>query len=149
MRKNLIASAVALAFGVTSIAAHADVNTVVGGTMFVDFTNIDQTSKGKDTAAAGTGLDVKRFYLTVDHKFDDFWSANLTTDFQYQSTLSNTNLYVKKAYLQGKWSSEFAVRVGSFSQATSRRWPARCPTRSAPRSPSRDGRSSPSPATEP
>ena len=113
MRKNLIASAVALAFGVTSIAAHADVNTVVGGTMFVDFTNIDQTSKGKDTAAAGTGLDVKRFYLTVDHKFDDFWSANLTTDFQYQSTLSNTNLYVKKAYLQGKWSSEFAVRVGS------------------------------------
>jgi len=116
MRKNLIASALAVALGGMSIAAHADVNTVVGGTMFVDFTNIDQTSKGKDTAAAGTGLDVKRFYLTVDHKFDDFWSANLTTDFNYQSTLSQTSLFVKKAYLQAKWSSELAVRVGADDQ---------------------------------
>lgn len=116
MRKNLIASAMAVALGGISIAAHADVNTVVGGTAFIDFTNIDSTSKGKSNANDGTGLDVKRFYLTVDHKFDDFWSANLTTDFQYQSTLSNTNLYVKKAYLQAKWSNEFALRVGSDDQ---------------------------------
>ena len=35
--------------------------------MFFDLTNIDKTSNGSDTAASGTGLDVKRFYLTVDH----------------------------------------------------------------------------------
>ncbi len=116
MRKNLIASALALAFGGMSMAAYADVNTVVGGTMFADFSNIDSTSKGKDNASKGTGLDVTRFYLTLDHKFDDFWSANLTTDFNYQSTLSQTSLFVKKAYVQAKWSNQLAVRVGSSDQ---------------------------------
>ena len=113
MRQNLIALALATALGGVSMAAHADVNTVAGGVLFIDFTNIDQTSLGKDTAAAGTGLDVKRGYITIDHKFDDFWSANLTTDFNYSATTSETQLFVKKAYLQAKWSSEFALRVGS------------------------------------
>src|SRR5438445_11105977 len=116
MRKNLIATALAVALGGISVAAHADVNTVVGGTFFIDFTNIDSTSKGKSNANDGTGLDVKRGYITIDHKFDDFWSANLTTDFQYASAISATELYVKKAYLQAKWSNEFALRVGSDDQ---------------------------------
>lgn len=85
----------------------------IGGRMFFDLTNIDKTSNGKDTADSGTGLDVKRFYLTVDHKFNDIWSANLTTDFQYSSAIGNTELFVKKAYVQGSFDPAFNLRVGA------------------------------------
>lgn len=85
----------------------------IGGRMFFDLTNIDKTSNGKDTAASGTGLDVKRFYLTIDHKFNDIWSANLTTDFQYSSAIGNTELFVKKAYVQGSFEPAFNLRVGA------------------------------------
>jgi hypothetical protein len=98
------------------LAAWAE-NTKVGGTMFADFTNIDQTSNGRKTDASGTGLDVKRFYLSVDHKFDDTWSANLTTDFNYVSNDGETQLFVKKAYLQGAFDKLATLRVGSANMA--------------------------------
>ena len=88
-------------------------NTRISGTSFIDFSNIDQTSNGKKTAASGTGLDVKRFYLQVDHKFNDIWSANLTTDFNYVSNDGETQLFVKKAYLQGTFAPLATLRVGS------------------------------------
>jgi hypothetical protein len=56
---------------------------------------------------------VKRFYLGVDHKFNDVWSANLTTDFNYVSNDGETNLFVKKAYLQAKFDQAAVFRVGS------------------------------------
>ena len=72
-------------------------STKIGGTAFIDFTDLDQTKNGAKTDASGTGLDVKRFYLGLDHKFNDIWSANLTTDFNYVSADSETQLFVKKA----------------------------------------------------
>ena len=96
----------------SSLATWAD-DTKVSGTMFVDFTNLDQTSNGKKTDASGTGLDVKRFYLSIDHKFNDIWSANLTTDFNYVSSDGETQLFVKKAYVQGAFSKLATLRVGS------------------------------------
>lgn len=98
------------------VAAWAD-NTKVGGTMFVDMTHIDQTSNGEKTDASGIGLDVKRFYLSVDHKFDDTWSANLTTDFNYVGNDGETQLFVKKAYVQGAFSKLATLRVGSANMA--------------------------------
>jgi len=92
-------------------------NTRVGGMAFMDFTNIDQTKNGAKTDASGTGLDVKRFYLTVDHTFNDIWSANLTTDFNYSSVDGETQLFVKKAYLQGTFSKLATLRVGSAGMA--------------------------------
>lgn len=89
-------------------------NTTFSGKMFFDFSNIDQ--KNSDTGktdASGTGLDVKRFYLGVDHKFNDIWSANLTTDFNYVSGDGETNLFVKKAYVQGKFDPAAVLRIGS------------------------------------
>src|SRR6185312_15508931 len=99
-----------------TLAAWAD-NTKVSGTMFVDFTNIDQTSNGSKTDTSGTGLDVKRFYLSIDHQFNDIWSANLTTDFNYTSVTGETQLFVKKAYLQGAFSKLATLRVGSANMA--------------------------------
>lgn len=92
-------------------------NTKISGTSFIDFTNIDQTKNGTKTDSSGTGLDVKRFYLQVDHKFNDIWSADLTTDFNYVSSDSETQLFVKKAYLQGAFSPMATLRVGSAGMA--------------------------------
>ena len=88
-------------------------STKIGGTAFIDFTNLDQTKNGQKTDLSGTGLDVKRFYLSVDHKFTDIWSANLTTDFNYTSATGETQLFVKKAYLQGSFDPMATLRVGS------------------------------------
>lgn len=89
-------------------------DTTIGGKMYVDFSNIDQkNSDSGKTAASGTGLDVKRFYLSVTHNFDDIWSANLTTDFNYVGSDGQTNLFVKKAYVQGKFDQAAVLRLGS------------------------------------
>jgi hypothetical protein len=89
-------------------------NTSVSGKMFFDFTNINDknSDKGK-TDKSGFGLDVKRFYLGINHKFNDVWSANLTTDFNYASAIGQTSLYVKKAYVQGKFDDAAVLRIGS------------------------------------
>jgi cell fate (sporulation/competence/biofilm development) regulator YlbF (YheA/YmcA/DUF963 family) len=89
-------------------------NTSLSGKMYFDFSNINQ--KNSDTGktdASGTGLDVKRFYLGVTHKFNDIWSANLTTDFNYVSNDGETNLFVKKAYVQGTFDKAAILRIGS------------------------------------
>ena len=88
-------------------------DTKLSGKLFFDLTNIDQTKNGAKTSASGTGFDVKRFYLSVDHKFDDTWSANLTTDFNYVSNDGETNLFVKKVFVQGKFSDALVLRAGS------------------------------------
>jgi hypothetical protein len=88
-------------------------DTKLSGRMYYDFSNIDAESNGVKTSASGTGFDIKRFYLGVDHKFNDTWSMNLTTDFQYSSAIGATEVYLKKAYLEGKFSDAFAVRLGS------------------------------------
>jgi len=89
-------------------------STSVSGKMYFDFTSIneDNSDSGK-TDRNGFGLDVKRFYLGFDHKFNDVWSANLTTDFQYSSAVGATEVFVKKAYVQGKFDDAAVLRIGS------------------------------------
>ncbi len=115
MRSKLVAVAVAVALGAASVSAYAAPgDTTVGGKMYFDFTHIDQ--KNSDTGTTnktGTGIDVKRFYFGATHQFNDVWSVNLTTDFKYVSSDGVTNLFVKKAYVQGKFSKAAVLRVGS------------------------------------
>jgi hypothetical protein len=87
--------------------------TIISGKTFIDFTHINQESNNVATSASGTGLDVKRFYLGVDHIFDDMWSVNLTTDFNYVSNDAETQLYIKKAFVQSKFADAFVLRAGS------------------------------------
>lgn len=89
-------------------------DTSISGKMYVDFTHVSQrNSDTGNTDKSGTGLDVKRFYLGIEHNFNDTWSANLTTDFNYVSNDGQTNLLVKKAYLQGKFDQALVFRAGS------------------------------------
>jgi len=88
-------------------------DTKIGGRMFFDVSNIDKTSMGNKTAASGSAFDIKRFYLTVDHAFNDIWSVNLTTDMQYSSAVGATELFVKNAYVQAKFDKAFTLKVGA------------------------------------
>jgi hypothetical protein len=88
-------------------------DTVVSGRMYYDLTNVTNKSNGARVTPTGTGFDIKRFYVGVDHKFNDMFSANVTTDFQYSSAISSTELYIKKAYLQAKISDALVIRLGS------------------------------------
>jgi hypothetical protein len=95
-------------------------NTSISGKAFVNVSNIHQTATDlagvkTDNAQNGTQTELKRFYLGVDHKFSDVFSANLTTDFRYNSngTSKDVLVYVKKAYVQAKLSPALWVRVGS------------------------------------
>ena len=94
------------------LAANAE-STSVGGRLFLDFSYIDQKSNGVKTDASGVGTDVKRAYLIVNHSFDEVWSANVTTDFNYVSSANFAQVFIKKAYVQAKVSDAFAAQLGS------------------------------------
>lgn len=83
----------------------------VGGKIFADLTNIDQKNNGADTSNSGTGVDVKRFYLIVNEKFNDMWSAKLETDATYNSG-QQVDVYMKNAWLQMTLDPAFWVRLG-------------------------------------
>jgi len=112
MRKQILAAAV-IAGIAANMTATAEETTTVGGNLFIDFTNINfKNDDVKQSARSGTGLDVKRGYLIVNHTFDDMWSANITTDFNYENG-NETQVFIKKAYLQAKLSDAFVARAGS------------------------------------
>lgn len=88
-------------------------DTKISGRMYYDLTNIENKSNGTKKTPSGTGFDIKRFYVGIDHKFNDTFSANITTDFQYSSAIGATELYIKKAYLDMKVNDQLDVRFGS------------------------------------
>jgi len=110
--------------------------TTVSGKMYVDFTNLDARYtpatgaavdgggsaivNGTNAGGNSTGLDVKRFYVSIDHKFDDMWSANITTDMHLgrdgtsdSAGAGRTDIFVKKAYVQATIAPELWLRAGS------------------------------------
>jgi hypothetical protein len=98
-------------------------STTVSGTLFLDASNIVQRSVNgagaKSTVVpSGTGVDIKRAYLSVDHTFNKTFSADLTVDFQASGAysknvnLSGANIYIKNAYLQAKIADPLIVRLG-------------------------------------
>lgn len=88
-------------------------DTKISGRMYYNASNIEDSSKGARTDKSGFAFDIKRFYVGIDHAFDEKWSMNLTTDFQYASAISSTEFYIKKAYVQYKASDAFVLRAGA------------------------------------
>ena len=108
MRKHLITAAVLASCAAATSAYAVDIgeNTTVGGQVFFDFSNISnqtESTKGvySDSTSSGTSFDVKRFYLTVDHAFNNIWSANLTTDATYTGETTATVLSTVKTCSTG------------------------------------------------
>lgn len=95
-------------------------NTSISGKAFLNVSNIHQTSTDlagvkTENAQNGTQTELKRFYIGVDHKFNDIFSANITTDFRYNAngTSKDVLVYVKKAFVQAKLDPAFIVRIGA------------------------------------
>ena len=87
--------------------------TQVSGRVYFDASSIQQKNNGNRVAPSGTAEDLKRVYIGVDHQFNDIYSANITTDFQYSSAVGSTELYIKKAYLQAKYFPWLTLRMGA------------------------------------
>jgi hypothetical protein len=95
-------------------------DTKISGKVFLNTSNIHQTSTDLagntvDNIQNGYETELKRFYIGIDHKFNDVFSANVTTDFRYNAngTSKDVLVYVKKAFLQAKLNPAFTVRVGA------------------------------------
>lgn len=90
-------------------------DTKIGGKAYFNASNISQRSDGAIVNQSGTQAELKRFYISVDHKFDKMFSANLTTDFRYgtNGTSKDVLVYVKKAFLQAKFSDALFARIGA------------------------------------
>src|SRR5487761_107468 len=103
----------------------------IGGKIYADLTNIKQQNNGTDTSNSGTGVDVKRFYIIINEKFDDMWSAKLESDATFNSVTASTctgsgatlkcstgttnqqvDVYMKNAYLQMTLDPAFWVKLG-------------------------------------
>ena len=112
MIKRGLAATGAIAALASPVAANAAVPMpTLHGTIFADLTHLDMQNDGVRTAASGTGVDVKRFYLKVDEKFDDTWSANVMTDANYNSG-QQVDVFIKTAYLQATLSRALWGRLG-------------------------------------
>lgn len=88
-------------------------STSISGRMYYDISNITNKNNGKDAATNGTSFDIKRFYVGIDHTFNKVFSADVTTDFTYDSSVGASQVYIKKAFLQAKLDDAFVVRLGS------------------------------------
>jgi hypothetical protein len=143
--KTLTAAIIAACTAATpALAVDLGDNTTLGGLVYADLSYINlQNDNSKDVpieaTPTGTGFDVKRFYLIVNHIFNDVWSADLTTDAQYTTATTTTveaspsgtasaltsqtssggatEVFIKKLYLQGDFSRAFAIHVGSYDTA--------------------------------
>lgn len=55
-------------------------DTTVSGRIYLNASNITQHTNGANNANTGTGVNLKRIYLGVDHKFNKVFAANVTMD---------------------------------------------------------------------
>ncbi len=89
-------------------------DTKIGGSFFADISSISNRNAAGKTAQSGTNYDIRRAYFIVEHKFDNTYSFNFTTDFNYDSgPAAATQLFIKKAYLQAHYADAFNVRLGA------------------------------------
>ena len=112
-------------------------STTISGRMYFNFSNVDTKVNGLKpvgvTSNNGTGFNIKRFYLGVDHTFSPIFAANVTMDVANVVGSTNTQnvnpnsatspanatglvgkgFYIKKAYLQAKLDPAFIVRLGA------------------------------------
>jgi hypothetical protein len=91
--------------------------TKISGRIYYNMSEIRREVNGERTEE-GTGFAIKRVYIGIDHKFNDVYSANITTDVApvigpNDGNIVGNGLYIKKAYLEAKLDPAFIVRIGA------------------------------------
>ncbi|MCA1767589.1 MAG: hypothetical protein LC639_05160 [Idiomarina sp.] len=101
--------AVALLSGGFWIAC-AQAETSLSSQLFINASNIQQ--QNLDSDIEGWELDLKRFYLDVNQKFNGKWSALVTTDVQWRRQNDPTDVWFRHAYIQRKLSDGQLLQIG-------------------------------------
>ncbi len=88
--------------------------TTIGGRVYADATAKENKDEGTGVKSSdsGVGVDVKRFYFTVTHDFDETWSAQFQTDIGDQGA-KRYDVFVKKANIQLKLDDAAIFRLGA------------------------------------
>ncbi len=88
--------------------------TTIGGRFYGDLTSKDIKDEGTGVKSSdsGIGVDVKRFYFTVNHDFNSMWSAQFQSDIG-DAGAKRYDVFVKKAFLQLKLDNAAIFRLGS------------------------------------
>lgn len=92
-------------------AAKTAPRTKVSTQIFVNASDLQR--RWVSTADEGIAMDLKRFFIHVDHRFNEDWSARLTTDVQWQRNSDPTDLFIRHAYLQRRLGKSQHVRLGN------------------------------------
>lgn len=91
-------------------------DTKISGRMYFNVSNIANKYDGTKVQDQG-GFQIKRFYVGIDHKFDDTFSGNVTMDIDNVANSSGRNVgkgfYVKKAFLKAKLDKALNVSLGA------------------------------------
>ncbi|HZU63694.1 MAG TPA: hypothetical protein VFF98_08420 [Novosphingobium sp.] len=105
-------------------------DTKVSGTVFYNFSTISQGAGASgQNKSSGTGFNLKRVYVTIDHNFNSVFSARVTTDVSNVLGYTNLNvnsstlpssssvvgkgLFLKHAYVQAKLDKALVIKLGS------------------------------------
>jgi hypothetical protein len=110
MRKQWVAAA---AVAVLSAGPAVAGELKFSAKVFADVTyrqNVDQGTNVTSTDS-GTGVDVKRFYLGAEYRYNDVFSAKLITDIGDKGA-KRFDVFVKNAYIEAKLHPLFTVRLG-------------------------------------
>lgn len=91
--------------------------TKISGRIYYNMSTIKREVDGERTEK-GEGFSIKRVYIGIDHKFNDIYSANITTDVApvvgpNDGNIVGNGLYIKKAYLEANLDPAFIVRIGA------------------------------------
>lgn len=87
--------------------------THVGTKLFLDASRLDRDVSGTGADTRDSNADLKRFFINVDHRFSTLWSAHLTTDIKWLRKQDPGDLWVRHAYVQGRFSKAFTLRLGA------------------------------------
>jgi hypothetical protein len=110
--RGILAMAVAAACApLSALALDLGPDTTLSTQIFVNASQLDRV--GVDTADEGLAIDLKRTFVTLDHRFNDRWSAQITTDVQWNRNSDPTDVWVRHAYLQRSFGQGSWVRLGN------------------------------------
>ena len=91
-------------------------DTKISGRMYFNVSNLSNKYDGVKGQDQG-GFQIKRFYIGVDHKFNDTFSGNVTMDVDNVANTSGKNVgkgfYIKKAFLKAKLDKALSVSLGA------------------------------------
>lgn len=73
----------------------------------------DLQPSGLTSDEEGLALELKRFYINVDHTFNENWSGHLTNDLQWARNSDPSDLFFRHAYLQRRLGKSQHLQLGN------------------------------------